>query len=898
VVEDREHDAELMMRELHKAGIACTSLRVQDEAGLRRALQAFAPDIVLADHALPQFTAQDALRLVHLERPFTPVVIVTGSLDEETAADYIKAGATDYVVKERLHRLGPAVRRALALRQALKDAADAEAALTRSEQRFRKLVEHSSDAVTLLDAGGRVTYSSQTVGATLGYTAGERVGQSVFAMIHAEDRPAAESLFRELLEQPERIARADLRVQHKDGSWRDLEFVAVNRLADAAVGAMVVNFHDVTERKRTERELRRTMEFLSHAQAVAHIGSWEWDITSDVVTWSDETFLIFGVVPAAGKVSYERYLALIHPEDRDTVAGAIRRTLESHEPFDIDHRIIRPDGGLRFLYGRGGLVSDSAGRPARLIGAVLDITGRKEAEEALRRANDSLEAIIQSSPLAILSLDSDGHVQSWNPAAERLFGWTATEVTGKLLPIVPDGKEEEFRAARRRVMQGEPLTGVELVRRRKDGTAVTVNLIAAPLHDADGHVMGILALIEDVTGVKRLEQQFFQAQKMEAVGRLAGGVAHDFNNLLTAILGSTDLLLEMLPPDHPGREEANETRKASLRAADLTRQLLAFSRQQVLAPRVLSLNGVVADMDKMLRRLIGEDVQLDSVLAEDTGAVRADPGQLEQVVMNLAVNARDAMPKGGRLTIETANVTLDETYATAHPVVVPGAYVMLAVSDTGTGMDVETLARVFEPFFTTKPKGRGTGLGLATAYGIVKQSGGYIWVYSEPGRGTTFKVYLPRVTAPLEAPSAPAVATGSLRGSETILVVEDQEEVRRLTRKMLEARGYHVLVAASGHEALQLGKQLETLRLVERHGKDIDLLVTDVIMPGMSGRELGLLLASPHPRMKVLYVSGYTDESIVHHGVLEPGVAFLQKPFTAEMLARKVREVLDSSPHS
>jgi CheY-like chemotaxis protein len=307
----------------------------------------------------------------------------------------------------------------------------------------------------------------------------------------------------------------------------------------------------------------------------------------------------------------------------------------------------------------------------------------------------------------------------------------------------------------------------------------------------------------------------------------------------------------------------------------------------VLTPQVLDLNEVVTNVEKMLRRVIREDVELRIVQAPDIGAVRADPGQLEQVLLNLAVNARDAMPRGGRLTIETANAELDDTYAAEHAVVVPGRYVMFAVSDTGTGMDAETQARVFEPFFTTKEKGKGTGLGLATVYGIVKQSGGYIWVYSEPGQGTSMKVYLPRVEAPIEPISPPPQPSGSLRGSETILIVEDQDEVRKLTRRMLEARGYRVLVAASGADALRLSGAVQA-------AEQIDLLLTDVIMPGMSGREVALLLGPAHPHMRVLFVSGYTDESIVHEGILEPGIAFLQKPFTAEALARKVREVLDA----
>jgi len=372
---------------------------------------------------------------------------------------------------------------------------------------------------------------------------------------------------------------------------------------------------------------------------------------------------------------------------------------------------------------------------------------------------------------------------------------------------------------------------------------------------------------------------------MEAVGRLAAGIAHDFNNLLTAIIGSTDLLLEALPPEHAAREDALESRKAALRAADLTHQLLAFSRQQVLAPRTLDLNTVVQDVERLLRRLISEDIEMRTVLARELAPVSADPSQLEQVLVNLAVNARDAMPQGGTLTIETANVTLDETYIAAQPVVGAGEYVMVAVSDTGTGMDEATKSRVFEPFFTTKERGKGTGLGLATVYGIVKQSGGYIWVYSEVGVGSTFKIYLPGVAGPVERETPAPPSSLSLRGSETVLVVEDQDEVRGLIRKILESRGYHVLVAAAGAAALELAAA---------HSGDIDLLVSDVVMPGMSGPEVSRILSGARKRMRTLFLSGYTDESIVHRGMLDPAVAFLQKPFTAEGLAAKVRAVLDA----
>jgi CheY-like chemotaxis protein len=371
---------------------------------------------------------------------------------------------------------------------------------------------------------------------------------------------------------------------------------------------------------------------------------------------------------------------------------------------------------------------------------------------------------------------------------------------------------------------------------------------------------------------------------MEAVGRLAGGVAHDFNNLLTAILGNTELLLDSLGPTHPAREDGEEVIRAAHRAADLTRQLLTFSRQQVIAPRVLDINGVVANLDKMLRRLIGEDIELKTALAPDAGAVRADPGQLEQVILNLVVNGRDAMPRGGKLTIETANVALAEADAweLSAP---PGSYVMVAVSDTGVGIDPAIRAHLFEPFFTTKGPGKGTGLGLATVYGVVKQSGGFIWVYSEPDQGATFKIYLPRVEEAPDAPAPAPAARETRHGTETVLLVEDDAMVRSFARRALEARGYAVLPASGGPDALSL---------VEGHAGPIHLLVTDVVLPSMSGRELARRLDAARPGLRVLYTSGYTDEAIVHHGVLEPGIAFLQKPFTGDALADKVREVLDA----
>jgi nitrogen-specific signal transduction histidine kinase/CheY-like chemotaxis protein len=392
--------------------------------------------------------------------------------------------------------------------------------------------------------------------------------------------------------------------------------------------------------------------------------------------------------------------------------------------------------------------------------------------------------------------------------------------------------------------------------------------------------------VQDITERTEIEQQLWQAQKMEAVGRLAGGVAHDFNNLLTAILGYAELLLSDLRDDDPRSQDLREIRKAGVSAASLTRKILAFSRKQPLEPEVLDLNAVVRSLHGMLGRLIGEDIRIEVRLAPDLGRVKADPGQIEQVLLNLATNARDAMPQGGTLTIDTQNAGLDDTAVRRHLAAAPGEYVMLAVSDTGCGMPPEVQARVFEPFFTTKPRGIGTGLGLSTVYGIVKQSGGDISVYSEPGRGATFKVYLPRVDGPVGARPALVGPDVPVSGSETILLVEDNRGLRELARKVLERLGYAVLDAADADQALHLSEQ---------HAGPIHLLLTDVVMPGMSGVALVERLTPTRPAMKVLYMSGYTDEAVVAAGVLPQRVTFLQKPFTPDSLARKVRQVLDAA---
>jgi len=508
---------------------------------------------------------------------------------------------------------------------------------------------------------------------------------------------------------------------------------------------------------------------------------------------------------------------------------------------------------------------------------------RKRTEEQLHDSERKYRLLFETNPEPMFVYDFETlRILAVNGAAVARYGYTEPEFLQLTLrdirPPEEQGRLDEELA--RRPDDGAVRAGVR--HWTKQGKRFDVDLVARPLEFAGRRARLVLA--RDVSAQRQLEEQLRQSQKMEAVGQLAGGIAHDFNNLLTAILGSTQLLLHNTPSGDPRREDAEEIRHAGLRAAELTRQLLAFSRRQVLAPKVLDVNSVVANMDRMLRRLLGEDVELATSLDPAAGAVNADPGQLEQVLLNLAVNARDAMPGGGRLSIETTRVTLHDEHVERRHRMPAGDYVCLAVADTGVGMDETTQAHLFEPFFTTKEVGKGTGLGLATVYGIVKQSGGYIWVYSEPAHGTTVKVYLPHVPGVAEAP-APASEPQQVRGGdETVLLVEDAAPVRTLARRSLEARGYRVLDAADGPSALELST---------RHAGGIAILVTDVVMPGMSGRELAERLAPARPSMKVLYTSGYTDDAMVRQGVLNAGVAFLQKPFVPDTLARKVREVLD-----
>jgi len=795
IVEDDPQDAALAEREVRRADIFCTFRRVETRDDMAEALREFVPDVILTDHSLPAFDARSALQLAQQLSPGTPVIVVTGRLGDEPAVQYLQAGAADYIVKDQLHRLGPALLRALDTKRSRQAQARAHQ-LQGAIYRIAQVAMSTPGLEELLPAIHQIV--------------GELMPARNFYI-------ALYDAANDLLSFPYVVDEHDTDFSSKKPGKGLTEYVV-------RTGQPLL----VTPEVQVELERRGEVELVG----------------APSIDW-------LGVPLKIG----------------DRAIGAL--VAQTYTP------------GVRYGEREKEILQFVSTQVAMAI-------ERSHAEADLRASEARLKAIIDAALDAVITMDGDGVVLSWSPQAERVFGWPASEAVGGKLSttiIPPRFREAHERGLAHFLGTGEgPVLNqrIEITGLRRDGREIPVELTITPVRLGGAWLFS--AFLRDISERKLLEAQLRQAQKMEAVGRLAGGIAHDFNNLLTAIIGYTDLALADLREGDPMRQDMEEILRAAHRAAGLTRQLLAFSRQQVLAPRVLDLNEVVQTVDKMLGRLVGEDIELQSVLAPGLGHIKADPGQLEQVIVNLAVNARDAMPTGGKLTIETADVEVAETRGRDLTTVPAGRYVMLAITDSGTGMDEDTKARIFEPFFTTKEQGKGTGLGLATVYGIVKQSGGFIWVYSEPGHGTTFKIYLPRVEGAADA-LAPPVGTAAVpRGTETVLIVEDEEAVRALAKTALARKGYRVLEAANGGEALLL---------CESERAPIHLLVTDVVMPGLGGADLAQRLAPLRSEMKVLFISGYTDRAAARHGTMQPGAAYLEKPFSLDALARKVREVLD-----
>lgn len=793
----------------------------------------------------------------------------------------------------------------------------AEKAQKQAEERFRSIFENAVEGIYQSTPDGRFVGVNPAMAAMFGYESPEEMIEAIediSGQLYVDSRLRED--FKHRMEQHGQVERFECKVMRKDGKkiWVSENARAVRNVI-GRVCYYEGTLEDVTARKRDEEERQVTYEIIHAANETENLEELLRRIHRSLarvlcaencfVAWYDPvtgTFSFpfwvdkFDAAPPPQKIGkscttyvFRKGEGMLIPQEKfdQLAAEGEVELVGTPSPSWLGVPLRTPSATIGVLVVQH--YEDAHAYTQRDLEFLSSVGGqialaieRKRADSALRESEARLRLLIEQLPAVLWTVDKNLCFTSSVGAGLARLGLKQHEVVGKSLYEYFQTDDRNFVpiAAHRRALAGESMT----FHAEWGGGSYTCH--AEPLRSLDGEILGAIGMALDITDRKQLEAQLRQAQKMEAVGRLAGGIAHDFNNLLMVIQGYTELLMDRLGSVHPLRRNAEQIHDASQRAASLTRQLLAFSRKQMLAPQVLNICSVVTDMEKILRRLIGEDVELAIANVENVWPVKADRSQVEQVILNLAVNSRDAMPNGGKLTIETANVEIDASYTRENPVVEPGEYVMMAVSDTGCGMDPETQAHIFEPFFTTKEKGKGTGLGLATVYGIVKQSGGYIWVYSEVGRGTTFKVYLPHVNEIASAAQPKPEPRAPRHGTETILLVEDEKGVRELAREYLEQAGYRVLQAENAAEAMKIS---------ETHSGAIDLLFTDVVMGGMSGRHLAEEMQKMRPTIKVLYMSGYADEAIVHHGLLGRDVQLLQKPFTLNSLALKVRETLEAN---
>lgn len=1016
-VEDSERDAALLARHLTRAGYELDVTRVDTAEGMREELQRETWDLILCDYSMPQFDALSALAVKKESGLDLPFIIISGTIGEEVAVQAMVAGANDYLMKDSLARLVPAIEREMQEARNRQARNRAEEDLRKSEAGYRLIIDTAYEGIWTADAKARITYANQRLAQMLGYSVAEMIGRSAFEVLFDDSRAAMKINWQRRLQGIEE--QYELRLRRKDGSelwvtlsatplrddqgevsgvlamltdvtqrklaerqvqlqatalaaadnailisdpegtvlWVNPAFTAltgyklpeilgqnpriiksglqdsafydsmweellagnvwrgelVNRRKNGTIyteeqtitpvmneAGEITNFvaikQDITERKRADQERANLAAQIEQQRRrldniVASVPGVVWEAwganeasEQNVGFVSDYVEILTGYTVESWMSVPDFWLAIVHPEDQEQARQDAADSLISGKEAKHEYRWIRKDGRLIWVESSFVVIKDEAGGSVGLRGVTIDITERKQAEQELRLSEHRYRELIENAHDIIYTHDLQGNYTSVNQMAQRITGYGHDEAMRmNMLDVVAPEDREQAREMLARKLAGEDVTTYEIEVLAKDGRRIPVEVNTRVIYE-NGQPVGVQGIARDVTERKTLEAQLRQAQKMEAIGQLAGGVAHDFNNLLTAITGYSDLAIRKLQPQDPLCHNLEEIKKAGMRAAGLTRQLLAFSRKQVLQPKVLDLNSIVTDLEKMLRRLIGENIELRTALEIDLGNVKADPGQVEQVIMNLAINARDAMPHGGRLTIETQNIELDEDYVKQHVAVEAGAYIILAVSDTGIGMNAETQKHIFEPFFTTKEVGHGTGLGLSTVYGIVKQSHGSIWVYSELDQGTTFKVYLPRIEDSAEKYTRVDNHKELLEGNETILLIEDDDTLRNLAAEVLAYYGYRVLEASNGGTALLI---------CERHPEFIHLLITDVVMPEMSGVEAAERLGRLRPEMKVLFMSGYTNNTMVHQGVMEADVNFLQKPFSPADLARKIRSVLD-----
>jgi two-component system cell cycle sensor histidine kinase/response regulator CckA len=791
-----------------------------------------------------------------------------------------------------------------------------------TEKEFHTCLESIPDAVVIVDADGKIAVVNQQTEALFGYSRQELLGRPVEILLPAQHRARHVTHRTEYAHHP-RVrpmgAGLELRGVRRDGTQFPVE-ISLSPIEGIKGMSVFGTIRDVTRAKQIEDQLRQARnqleirvqertaelahavhdletEIAQHQQAEAELAR-ERDRAQ---RYLDVVEVALVALDSSGNVSMinrkglrmlgyrenelvgRNWFSTCLPKQyREQARRTFHQLLEEQTIEYFENPVITREGEERLVAWHNTVLRDRAGKVIGSLSSGEDITERRQAEEAVRQ----LAAIVESSEDAIVGKTLDGTIVSWNAGAERLFGYSASEAIGQPITLLaPPERMTEMAEILTRVKRGDRVQRMETVRVTKDGRRIDVALTVSPVRDDRGDPIAAATIARDITERAKLEQQLRQAHKMEAIGRLAGGIAHDFNNLLGVILGDCELLLADRGMNPSERKSVEEIREAGERASALTRQLLAFSRQQTLETKVVDLNAVMTGFENILRRLAGPEIAFDLVLGPNLGTTRADPNQLLQVILNLVVNARDAMPRGGNLRIEVSSVMLDEGNATSNPGGKPGRHVQITVADTGPGMDRETLARIFEPFFTTKEHGKGAGLGLATAYGIVQQLGGCIWAHSEPGNGSTFKIFLPQINETASDGSEAQSDETLPRGTETLLLVEDASLLRRVTQEFLERIGYAVLAAEDGPDAMAISS---------RYNGEIHLLLTDLAMPGMNGQELAVRLLEERPSMKVLYTSGYAESILAERQLSGPDAPFIEKPFSWQNLARKVRGTLDA----
>jgi PAS domain S-box-containing protein len=888
IVENAPADAELIVATLKRAGYSLSFDIVDLPVPFQERLQRADYDLLICAHNLRSWTGLDALEMLHQSKKEIPFIVVTGTLGDEAAVEYIKHGASDYVLKSRLELLPIAVGQTLREKVHRDEEAWLYARILAAKKEWELTFDSVPDAVLIIDDQCRVQRANQAASEIFGMPFSELIGQPCYEVLHGLPHAPPDCPHERLLATG--AAQRNDFEESRLGRTFDVTSTPLQNTNGTFKGCIHV-LRDVSDRNRAEQALRNSEEQLrliltSTAEAIYGL-----DGEGNCTFCNPACLRFLGYRDPQDLLGKNMHLLVHHTRADGTTSVLAECPIdiarrEGKSTHVVDEALWRRDG-TSFPAEYWSYPIEKNGRQVGSVVTFLDISERKRAEQTLRDSEEKHREFIENATYGLFRSDSQGTLLDVNPALVSMLGYGSKE---ELLARNLDRDIYDNPADRTSTLQTlrrfGKVDGLELNWRRKDRTIIVVRLCGRVIKGHEGQIPCFEGIAEDITERRTLEEQYRQAQKMEAMGRLAAGVSHDFNNLLGVIIGYSDLLLAALPADGLLWHRVGEVKKAGQRAALLTSQMLAFSRKQVLTPRVLDLNAVVSDTSTMLIRLLGEDIELVTKLHPALDHVKADPTQIEQVLINLAINARDAMPHGGKLFIETTNAKLGQHCGQHHDIEAqPGNYVLLAVRDTGIGMDKRTQARMFEPFFTTKGVGKGTGLGLATVYGIIKQSGGCISVCSEVGKGSTFNVYMPQVNEILN-PVQPEATTPFPQASGTILLVEDEESLRELSHRLLESMGYGVMEAANGADAIRIAGQCPD---------PIQLLITDVVMPGMSGRQLAELLLAMRSQMKVLYVSGHTEDVIVHHAILKPGVAFLQKPFTRDALAKKIQEVLGES---